>query len=151
MEDKFIVPQFIDAEDKIWGPITVRQFVIVLVGGLLVFIAYKLADFSLFIFETIIIIALVAIFAFYKYNGAPFHVFAFNFIQTIKKPKSRIWGKQEVPVITYHTKNEGATAPPPPRKPLVSNKKISELSLVIDTGGIYKGEKYSNQENNIYK
>ena len=30
MQERFIVPQFIDAEDKIWGPITVRQFVIVL-------------------------------------------------------------------------------------------------------------------------
>ena len=40
----FTVPQFIDVEDKIIGPITTRQFIICLVGlGLLVLAAYLLA------------------------------------------------------------------------------------------------------------
>ncbi|KKS92044.1 MAG: hypothetical protein UV69_C0039G0006, partial [Parcubacteria group bacterium GW2011_GWE2_43_12] len=30
---QFVVPQFIDVEDKIIGPITVRQFIIIMVGG----------------------------------------------------------------------------------------------------------------------
>ena len=28
--DRFVVPQFIDVEDKIFGPVTVRQFLILL-------------------------------------------------------------------------------------------------------------------------
>ena len=54
MDQRFIVPQFIDAEDKILGPITVRQFIIMIVGGLLIFAAYKLADFGLFLLEAFV-------------------------------------------------------------------------------------------------
>jgi len=30
----------------------------------------------------------------------------------------------------------------------VPSKKLSELSLIIDTGGVFKGEKQANEENN---
>ena len=49
MPQQFTVPQFIDVEDQILGPITVRQFVIVLADGIFLAISYKLADLTLFI------------------------------------------------------------------------------------------------------
>jgi len=151
MDNRFIVPQFIDAEDKIWGPITVRQFVIMLAGGLFIFLSYKLSDFSLFLFSTILITALVVLFAFYKVNGAPFHYFAVNFIDTLKKPHIRVWRKEYIKVETFKSKEEDKNKPEVmlPRKRLVSNKKLSELSLIIDTGGAYKGERDANTENNL--
>lgn len=150
MQERFIVPQFIDSEDKIWGPITVRQFVIVLVGALFVFLAYRLADFSLFLLETIIICILVGLFAFYKVNGMPFHVFAVNFIETtFKKPKIRVWHKEYIKVEEFKSKDEDKKEEEIiPKKAPVSSKKLSELSLIIDTGGIYKGEQDANKENN---
>ena len=36
--DQFVVPQFIDAEDKIFGPLTARQFIIVMFMMLLILI-----------------------------------------------------------------------------------------------------------------
>lgn len=151
MDNRFIVPQFIDAEDKIWGPITVRQFVIMLAGGLFIFLSYKLSDFSLFLFSTILITALVVLFAFYKVNGTPFHYFAVNFIDTLKKPHIRVWRKEYIKIETFKSKEEDKNKPEVmlPRKRLVSNKKLSELSLIIDTGGAYKGERDANTENNL--
>jgi len=150
MQERFIVPQFIDTEDKILGPITVRQFVIVLVGALFEFLSYKLADFGLFLLETIIIAVLVGAFAFYKVNGMPFHVFAVNFIETtFKKPRIRVWHKEHIKVQEFKNKDEDKkTEEIIPRKSPISHKKLSELSLIIDTGGIYKGEKDANIENN---
>ncbi len=153
MREKFIVPQFIDAEDKIWGPVTVRQFVIILGGGLFEFIAYKLSDFSLFIFWTVFIIFWVGLFAFYKVNGAPFHVFALNFIDTFKKPKIRIWRKEYIKTQEFKSKEEmkklaEQNTPVAPKR-LVPSHKLSELSLIIDTGGAYKGEARANSENNV--
>src|SRR3989339_1817415 len=149
MENRFIVPQFIDAEDKIWGPITVRQFVIILAGALFVFLSYKLSDFSLFLFETVVIVVFVVLFAFYKVNGAPFHYFAVNFVETLKKPHIRVWRKEYIRTETFKNKEENKKNVDLalPRKKLVSNKKLSELSLIIDTGGAYKGEKDANIEN----
>ena len=152
MENRFIVPQFIDAEDKIWGPITVRQFVIILAGALFVFLSYKLSDFSLFLFETVVIVVFVVLFAFYKVNGAPFHYFAVNFVETLKKPHIRVWRKEYIRTETFKNKEENKknVELALPRKKLVSNKKLSELSLIIDTGGAYKGEKDANIENNLW-
>jgi len=152
MENRFIVPQFIDAEDKIWGPITVRQFVIILAGALFVFLSYKLSDFSLFLFETVVIVVFVVLFAFYKVNGAPFHYFAVNFVETLKKPHIRVWRKEYIRTETFKNKEENKKNVDLalPRKKLVSNKKLSELSLIIDTGGAYKGEKDANIENNLW-
>ncbi|MBU1202852.1 PrgI family protein [Patescibacteria group bacterium] len=154
MQDRFIVPQFIDAEDKIWGPITVRQFIIILAGALLEFIAYKLADFSLFLFFTVVNVILVILFAFYKVNGAPFHIFALNVVSTMKKPAVRIWRKEYIKRQEFKSKEEikeqkKAKNNQIVTKSLVPNRKLSELSLIIDTGGVYKGERQSNDENNV--
>lgn len=157
MPERFIVPQFIDTEDKIWGPITVRQFIIILAGLLFGFVAYKLSDFSLFIFWLIFIAFFVGIFAFYKINGAPFHTFALNFIESrFKKPSLRVWKKEhikeeEFAIDKKNKKQREAeqNAGMIKSKSFVPNSKLSELSLIIDTGGVYKGEKQANQENQV--
>ena len=150
MEEKFIVTQFIDAEDKIWGPITVRQFVIMIAGGVVIFLGYKLADFSLFLFETVFTCIFVIVFAFVKINGAPFHIFALNFIETtFKKPSIRIWRKQYIKIERHISKDEDVKAAElVGKKNIVPSKKLSELSLIIDTGGVFKGEQQANEENN---
>ena len=149
MDQRFIVPQFIDTEDKILGPITVRQFIIMIGGGLLIFASYKLADFGLFLLEGFIIIALVLLFAFVKVNGAPFHVFFANFLSTFKKPKIRVWQKEYIRVAEFKGKYEDQKTTYVPKKRLLSTSKLSELSLIIDTGGVYKGEQAVNELNNV--
>jgi hypothetical protein len=150
MPERFIVPQFIDTEAKIWGPITVRQFIIMLAGMLFGFIAYKLSDFTLFLFWAVIIALLVGVFAFYKINGAPFHMFAVNFIDsTFKKPAIRVWHKEYIKIKEIKSDKEDEKEVIVVTKKLRSSKKLSELSLMIDTGGIYKGERPVNQENNV--
>jgi len=137
---KFIVPQFIDIESKIFGPITTKQFLIMLVGLMFGFIAYKLSDLSLFIVEAIIIFVIVSAFAFVKVNGAPFHVFLLNYIKTMKSAKVRIWRRQ--PYIQYSKKEteENITDEPVKRRRNISASRLSQLSLIIDTGGAYQGE-----------
>lgn len=150
MAEKFIVPQFIDAEDKIWGPVTVRQFVIIIIGGLFIFIAYKLSDFSLFLFQAIITLIFIIVFGFVKINGAPFHIFALNFIETtFKKPKIRVWHKEHMKTKEFKLKKEVKTDEVFVKKSFVPSRKLAELSLIIDTGGAYKGEQQVNQENNV--
>lgn len=152
MPEKFVVPQFIENEARVFGPITVRQFLIVLVGGLFVFISYKLSDLTLFIFQTILIVISVGTLAFAKINAMPFHFFLLNFVQSLKKPKVRVWAKEDIKVEHKKGKDEDKKEKIIPRKPLAPKKKLSELSLIIDTGGAYKGESDANKENNvIYK
>lgn len=144
---QFVVPQFIDVEDKIIGPICTRQFVIMLVGGLFIFIEYKMTDFALFILEALITLALVVVLAFIRINGQPFHYFLLNIIQTFKRPKLKIWDKEltdrELRVlyqIELEFKEKQQVKPTTPLKKPVSQSRLSELALMVDTGGAYRGE-----------
>lgn len=140
---QFVVPQFIDVEDKVIGPITVRQFIILLVGSGLIFAAYKLADFTLFLVEFIILSGLTFGFAFIKINGRPVHYFFLNVIQTSRRPKLRVWQKLfSNAELRGGGKFETAELPPEIRtKNKVRASRLAELSLVVDTGGVYQGEK----------
>lgn len=140
---QFVVPQFIDVEDKIIGPITVRQFIIILVGAGFIFVAYKLADFALFLLEMVAILAITFGFAFIKINGRPVHYFLLNVFQTSKRPKLRVWQKLlSRAELKGYIKTKIPELPPQiKKKNKVRASRLAELSLIVDTGGIYQGEK----------
>lgn len=142
MPEQFVVPQFIDAEDKIFGPITARQFIILMVGGLLDFALFKLLGFVPFLLTAIPILIIAATFAFAKVNGQVFHYFVLNLIQTAKKPKLRVWNKVYTDAqLQAYIKEVNVELPPPiPHKPPMSSSRLNELSLVVNTGGVYKPE-----------
>ena len=139
---QFVIPQFIDVEDKIIGPITTRQFIILLVMSIVLFLIYKLATFTYFLIFGIPFFALCITIAFIKVNGQPFHFFLLNLLQTMRRPWLRVWNKELSldEVKRYLTKEEiKVVVPRPVKEPLVATK-LSELSLVVNTGGVYKGE-----------
>lgn len=136
---QFTVPQFIDVEDKIIGPITARQFVIMLGGFMAMVLFYKFFDFSLFIGSSILTFAVTGMFAFFKINGMPFHFFVLNFFETSKKSKIRVWlnqNDQYIPDETVKTSKEFLPAP----KKQFNSSRLSELALIVDTRGAYRGE-----------
>ncbi|MBU1036818.1 PrgI family protein [Patescibacteria group bacterium] len=137
---QFTVPQFIEVEDKIIGPITVRQFIIMIIGGLFMFLEYKLSDFVLFLILAIPTFVIFGTFAFLKINGMPFQYFVLNVVETLKKPKIRVWLKEIItPTVKKKNKEEHPIESLPIEKPLTKSR-ISDISLIVDTGGIYKGE-----------
>jgi hypothetical protein len=143
MPDKFIVPQFIDKEDQILGPITVRQFLIMLVGFFLIFIAFKLLAFVPFIFVTILIAAIGGTFGFLKINGQPFHVFFVNALQTVSRPGLRNWDKRPTDAeLRAWIKRDDVVAPTivSKQKPRPESSKLRDLTLVVNTGGVYRPE-----------
>ncbi|MBI4652630.1 PrgI family protein [Candidatus Kuenenbacteria bacterium] len=138
--NQFAVPQFISVENKIIGPITTRQFVLFLLAAFLIFICYKLSDFSLFLLEAVIILGTISLFAFYKPNGQLFHIFLIAFIKTLRKPALRIWKKEKLNYKQIKKVVELKKIEPIIIKPSIRQAKLSELTLIVDTGGSYKGE-----------
>ena len=142
MPEQYVVPQFIDVEDKIVGPLSVRQFIILVVGVLLEVTFYKIFRLIPFVLVGIPTFVITATFAFIKINGMPFHFFLLNLIQSLRKPKLRVWDKK---LNTAEVK-QGMIAPPP-LPPIPSTRKASpttshlqELTLLVNTGGAYKPE-----------
>ena len=142
MPEQFTVPQFLDVEDKIIGPITLRQFVILLSAFMLDAILYKLLPFVYFLLAAIPIISLAGVIAFVKINGMPFHFFMLNLAQTFKRPRLRVWDKKQDDAVLreYIKKKEAPPAPPPARKAPVSQSRLEELSLTVNTSGVYNPE-----------
>lgn len=142
MPEKFIVPQFIDNEDKILGPITVRQFLILLAAVVVLFILYKLLATLYFVLSGLLVVGLAGLFGFYKVNGQPFHIFFVNFLQTMSRPNMRIWDK-ELNDAELRALLKVDTPPPvelTPRKDRPGGSRLRDLSLVVNTGGVYKPE-----------
>ena len=141
---QFTIPQFIDVEDKIIGPITTRQFIILLAGFLLMGISYKIFDFSLFLTVGILTLLVTGAFAFVRINGRPFHFFILNVTQTLKRPKLRVWYNEFFPPETEgYAMNEKEIikqTPLPAPKIQPSLSRLAELSLIVDTRGEYGGE-----------
>lgn len=133
------MPQFIEVEDKIFGPITTRQFLILLAAGLVIFMAYKYADFALFVTTLALVGGLALVFSFVKINGQTFHYFILNLIQSLRRPSLRIWykdySKEELDYLRKRKVEEVEVKEA--RKPEKSAH-IRDLSLTVNTGGFYK-------------
>ncbi len=142
---QFVVPQFIDVEDKIFGPITIRQFIILLFGGLLIFLAFRYGDLSLFITTAVIVGGLSLTFAFIKVNGQTFHYFLLNITQTAKKPSLRIWNKNYTKKELEFYRKEASDFEPIEHIETkeVKRDRIRDLALLVNTGGFYRPDEYS--------
>jgi len=134
----FLVPQFIDIETKIIGPITTRQFLILMVAAMLDFIFYKIFYFNTFLAVGVPITSVFALFAFMKINGQPFHLFFLNIIETMKKPHIRVWQREEIKALPVDEKVEVKKEFLP--KPPIPQSRLTTLSLVVNTGGAYEEE-----------
>ncbi len=142
---QFTVPQFIDVEPKIIGPITARQFLIFLATALILFIFYKTLDFTTFVVLGVLIFAVSGVFAFLKINGRYFHYFLLNLFQFFKKPDLRIWNHKLVNFSNESVDDVKYENILPPNK-YFSRERLANLSLIVDTKGKYRGGDESNIE-----
>lgn len=105
------------------------------------FLVYKLFLFSWFLVIAVINLAIFGTVAFIRINGQPFHYFFLNLLQTFRKPSLRVWRREVTPdEIKIAITEVKILAPKPIVKKEIGLSRLSELSLIIDTGGAYKGE-----------
>lgn len=91
---QFRVPQFIDIEDKLFGPLTFKQFVYLVGGAGLIFVIYKSLP-SFIAFLIIIPVAALAVaLAFYKPNGKPFIFLFQSAVKYFTSNKLYVWKKK---------------------------------------------------------
>jgi len=96
----FIVPKFIDREPKIMGPFTFKQFLYLLVPGIICFFLYFFIGKkrpTLFIFLTVVLMGLGLAIALLKIKGLPLPVFLKNFFDFSLSSKIFIWRRKMTP------------------------------------------------------
>ncbi len=134
---QFQVPQFIDVEDKILGPITMRQFFIMLIpfgtGILLSFIL----SLWLAIIVTVPVIIGAAVFAFYRPYGMRFSRFFAAFLAYQLKPRMYIWKRGDAPHVVFENSAESGERPDAHEK-RVPKGGLKSIKGSIETGSSYK-------------
>ena len=91
---QFQVPQFIDIEDKVIGPFTIKQFLYLAGAGVIVFILYRMLSTFITIILAIPIVIIALALGFYRPNNQPFVGLLKNFFRFLKKPDFYVWKKQ---------------------------------------------------------
>lgn len=133
---QLVVPQFIDVENKIIGPITVRQFVTFLGGFGIMFVEFKIFQFWIAAVLGVITFGITGLFAFAKINGKPFHYFLLTLLQTLQRPTLQVWNKAYLQQKVKKEEKKIVEEIIPPKQAL-SASRLSEISLLVDTGGAY--------------
>lgn len=129
---EYQVPQFIEVEDKIIGPLTLKQFVYLAgsAGLCVVFFFYLPLILSLLLGAPVAALGLAL--AFYKVNGKPFVQVleaGFNFFIG---PKLFLWKRPEAKKGTPVSPAAAVPQAPVPGAPRLTRGKLSELAWSLD-------------------
>jgi len=134
---EYQVPQFIEVEDKIIGPLTLKQFIYIAgAGGLcVVFFAYLSLLFAIIL--SIPVVAFAAALAFYKINGKPFIEVLEAGFNYYTRAKLFLWKRREVKAGEAEAASSAAAAAAeaaliPRGTPKLTRGKLSELAWSLD-------------------
>jgi len=127
---QFRVPQFIDIEDKLFGPFTFKQFVYLVGGAGLIYILFRLLPLFIAIIPIILIATLSLLLTFYKINNKPFVYYLQAGLTYFTSSKLYIWKQRFVK--PGDKKNEDVLPEQVSVLPKVSADSIKDLSWSLD-------------------
>jgi hypothetical protein len=128
---RFHVPQFIEVEDKIFGPLTFKQFIYLLGGGAIIFVLYAFLPLWLVIILGVPVAVFVAALAFLKIYNQPFIKVLQNTLRYTSANKLYLWKKRERPqpreqeIMTGGEK--GLVSPP-----ALTKRRLKDLAWSLD-------------------
>jgi len=131
---RFKIPQNIDMQDRILGPLTLVQFVYAVVGGGLCYTIYMKVPSPLNIVIVLPIIVFIICLDFVKINEQPFLHFFISGLQYISAPKQRFWhrdGESDLSVEIYATKKDETTY----KHKVISKEEMQKFVEKNDTEG----------------
>jgi hypothetical protein len=131
---QFHIPQFIDIEDKIFGPFTFKQFVYLLGGAGTLFITWTLFGQVLGIIIGGPIAGIALLLAFKSVNGRPFSVVLEAGAKYFMGNKLYLWKKEEELEGSMQETVFRSTEDEQPNSalPRISGGKLSDISWNLD-------------------
>lgn len=126
---QYQVPQFIEVEDKIFGPFTLKQFIYLAGGGGACLLMFSLLPLYLTILLGIPVMALSAGLAFFQINGRPLiyameHAFGY-----LWGHKLYLWQQREAKPVQAPEAAKAAAVVPVPK---LSESKLRDLSWSLN-------------------
>lgn len=128
----FNIPQFIDKEDKIVGPLTAKQLGWMFGAGGVMLLLWAALDTSAFIMASIPVLALFGALAFYRPNNMSLIAFIFSSVQFFFRPKMYIW-KRVPEIINVKKKTHKKIKAVSRDTKMVNSDKIEEITRLLDS------------------
>jgi len=130
---RFQVPQFTEVEDKIFGPLTLKQFIYLAGGGGLSFLFYVIFPLWLTVIFTTPVVVFVLALAFYKVNNQPFIKVVENALHYRSSSRLYLWKKGKPKDVTIKTKDLiGQPSSGGVYAPKLTNSKLKDLAWSLD-------------------
>ena len=126
---RFQVPQFIEVEDKIFGPLTFKQFIYLAGGVGIAVISFILLPKFFAVLISLPVILFVAALAFYKVNDKPFINMVEAFVKYTFTNKLYIWKKEDKALVAKESLKK---TPEQVYVPKLSDSKLKELTWSLD-------------------
>ena len=126
---QYQVPQFLEVEDRIFGPLTLKQFLYSAGGVGLFFISYAILPSGVGLFVGLPLLSLFMAFAFFKYNNRPFAVVVESALKYLMSSKLYIWKKKDREVKKNRTEAKTNSSFYVPK---LSESKLKDLSWELD-------------------
>ncbi|MDP4020831.1 MAG: PrgI family protein [Candidatus Adlerbacteria bacterium] len=129
---QYQVPQFIEIEDKIFGPLTLKQFLYLAGGGGLCLVFFTLLPLWLAIPLMLPVIGFAAALAFYQVNGRPFimaveHAFSYFFGN-----KLYLWKQRQTQAVGDRQQAVAKPQTPAMIVPALSESKLKDLAWSLN-------------------
>lgn len=128
---QFKVPQFIDIEDKIFGPFTFHQFAYMAGGAGMVFVLYKALPIWISIFIILPVAGLTVCLVFVKINSKPFVYYLQAAFSYLISSKLYIWKQRLVKKSEVQEEDLNMTTSVS-NVPMLSESKLKDLSWSLD-------------------
>lgn len=129
---QFQVPQFIEVEDKIFGPLTFRQFVYVAGGAGMSYILWRVLPIYLAAPLIALCLGTGSALAFFKYNGQPFILAVEHAFFYFTKSKLYLWSNETKTAKVEKAQEVSPLLPSQVYVPKLSESKLHELSWSLD-------------------
>lgn len=130
------IPQDVEAEDKLLGPFTFRQFIFLLIAAASIFVAWLLSRINGWL--TLIPLPVILVFGFlgiYRREDQPVEIYLLAALNFFLKPHRRVWGPEGA------TENVKLVIPPKQAAPKIKRLEgeergqLEKLAHVMDTRG----------------
>lgn len=140
---QFQVPQGIELEDKIIGPLTLIQFLYLLVGGIIDYLLFLSLKGSFLFWLFGLPIALIALaLAFLKIQDQPLSYFIKSGFIYLTRPKIRLWQRQGIaPQVIRAPQKKVIKTPPPTPKRKIEKSELEKLAYTLDTQSVSRNPK----------
>ena len=137
---RFTVPQFIEIEDRIFGPLTWKQFLYVGGGFGMAVVIFMIFPFYVFVLVGLPIGGLAAALAFFPVNNRPFSVFLESIFTYFMSNRRYFWRHEKERVYKEKRSADSAPTPTPVAKP--GGGGLAALSRKLELESLQKDEEF---------